>query len=220
MSRETRAAAPQSVHQPGTPELLLRQAERLYAEHGIAAVSNRRVAEAIGIANNYAVGYHFGTKAGLVRALVRSHYTEIDRIRRQLLLETAAPHDTHDLARLLVLPTVLHLAEQPAPTWYARFYLHAMTDPEWRALLTEEGRATPSTKDTWEALLDSITGVDRRILEFRGQLISVLVARACAGYEEQLDEGTQLPGTTWQSVGDFVVDAVTGMLTAPQTRRA
>ena len=70
---------------------------------------------------------------------------------------------------------------------------------------------------TWETLLDSIPGVERRILEFRAELVSTLSARAYAGYEEQLATGTQSPVSSWRSVGEFVVDAVTGMLTAPQT---
>ena len=48
-----------------TQEAILKAAERLYAEHGVFAVSNRQVSEAAGQGNNAAVGYHFGTKADL-----------------------------------------------------------------------------------------------------------------------------------------------------------
>ncbi|MGO4759077.1 TetR family transcriptional regulator, partial [Streptomyces sp. 2MCAF27] len=51
-----------------TRELILTAAERLFAERGVYAVSNRQVSEAAGQGNNAAVGYHFGTKADLVRA--------------------------------------------------------------------------------------------------------------------------------------------------------
>lgn len=44
-------------------------AERLYAEHGVFGMSNRQVSEAAGQGNNAAVGYHFGTKTDLVRAI-------------------------------------------------------------------------------------------------------------------------------------------------------
>ncbi|MEV0038015.1 TetR family transcriptional regulator, partial [Streptomyces sp. NPDC050804] len=43
-----------------TRELILVTAERLFAEHGVFAVSNRQVSEAAGQGNNAAVGYHFG----------------------------------------------------------------------------------------------------------------------------------------------------------------
>ena len=216
MSDATRAAT-ERPQPSGTRDLLLRQAERLYAENGIAAVSNRKVAEMTGTANNYAVGYYFRDKQGLIRALVRDHYDEIDQIRKKLLRETPHPRSVRDLVWLIIFPTVLHLDELPTPTWYARFNLHAITDPVWRGVLAEEARATPSTAETWETLLDSIPGVERRILEFRAELVSTLSARANAGYEEQLATGTQSPVSSWRSVGEFVVDAVTGMLTAPQT---
>ena len=41
-------------------ELILTAAERLFAEYGVLAVSNRQVGEAAGQGNNAAVGYHFG----------------------------------------------------------------------------------------------------------------------------------------------------------------
>ena len=56
-----------------TRELILTAAEQLFAEHGVVAVSNRQVSEAAGQGNNTAVGYHFGTKADLVRAIARKH---------------------------------------------------------------------------------------------------------------------------------------------------
>src|ERR1700731_3788810 len=59
-----------------TQEAILVAAERLYAEHGMFAVSNRQVSEAAGQGNNAAVGYHFGTKACLVRALT-DHLAEL-----------------------------------------------------------------------------------------------------------------------------------------------
>ena len=56
-----------------TREAILTAAERLYAEHGVFAVSNRQVSEAAGQGNNAAVGYHFGTKTDLVRAIEQKH---------------------------------------------------------------------------------------------------------------------------------------------------
>ncbi|MDU0294099.1 TetR family transcriptional regulator, partial [Saccharothrix longispora] len=45
---------------------LLAAAERLFAERGLYAVSNRQISAEAGQGNNAAVGYHFGTKADLV----------------------------------------------------------------------------------------------------------------------------------------------------------
>src|SRR5699024_7108128 len=53
----------------GTREVILDTAERLFVEHGTGVVSNRQISEAAGQGNNTAVGYHFGTRADLVRAI-------------------------------------------------------------------------------------------------------------------------------------------------------
>jgi AcrR family transcriptional regulator len=67
------AAAGDRRHARGqsTRESILRTAERLYAERGIAAVSLRDIAAAAGQKNNGAVHYHFGGKDNLVREIVR-----------------------------------------------------------------------------------------------------------------------------------------------------
>ncbi|MEE2045897.1 helix-turn-helix domain-containing protein, partial [Nocardiopsis tropica] len=54
-----------------TRETILSAAERLFAEHGMAGVSNRQIGQEAGQGNNTAVTYHFGSKEGLVRAIVR-----------------------------------------------------------------------------------------------------------------------------------------------------
>ena len=46
---------------------LLCAAERLYAEHGISAVSNRQSSKEAGLGNNYAGGIHFGSHGSLTR---------------------------------------------------------------------------------------------------------------------------------------------------------
>src|SRR5215208_1928697 len=81
----TTARAVRADRASNTQEAILKAAERLYAEHGVFAVSNRQVSEAAGQGNNAAVGYHFGTKTDLVRAIIRKHATRIEEIRARQL---------------------------------------------------------------------------------------------------------------------------------------
>ena len=104
-----------------TRELILTAAERLFAERGVNAVSNRQVSEAAGQGNNTAVGYHFGTKADLVRAIVRKHATRIEEIRARLLAGIGDSTDVRDWVDCLVRPVPEHLGALGGPTWYARF---------------------------------------------------------------------------------------------------
>ncbi|MBD2895194.1 hypothetical protein amrb99_41280 [Actinomadura sp. RB99] len=68
-----------------TRERLLDAAERLYAERGIDAVSLREIVQAAGARNATAVQYHFGDRAGIVRAILARHAPEIEARRHALL---------------------------------------------------------------------------------------------------------------------------------------
>jgi AcrR family transcriptional regulator len=65
--------------------LLMRSAERLFAEHGVDVVSLREISAAAGLRMAGAVGYYFGDKDGLIRAIIEDRDAQIDRRRRSLL---------------------------------------------------------------------------------------------------------------------------------------
>src|SRR3954453_6027992 len=104
-----------------TRELILTAAERLFAEYGVLAVSNRQVSEAAGQGNNTAVGYHFGTKADLVRAIARRHSAPIEETRRRKLAEIGDSEDGRDWISCRIRPVAEHLAATGSPPWFARF---------------------------------------------------------------------------------------------------
>src|SRR3954469_17749253 len=130
--------AVRSERASSTQEAILVAAERLFAENGVYAVSNRQVSEAAGQGNNTAVGYHFGTKADLVRAIVRKHSTQVERIRARRLAEIGDSTDVRDWVDCLVRPVPEHLAELGSPTWYARFCAQVMTDPVLQKIMVDE----------------------------------------------------------------------------------
>nr|MDT0524064.1 TetR family transcriptional regulator [Streptomyces sp. DSM 41633] len=92
-----------------TQEAILKAAERLYAEHGVFAVSNRQVSEAAGQGNNAAVGYHFGTKTDLVRAVARRHAERIEVGRQRMMAQVGDSADLRDWLACAVRPVTEHL---------------------------------------------------------------------------------------------------------------
>ncbi|MFW6690964.1 TetR/AcrR family transcriptional regulator [Streptomyces sp. MAR4 CNX-425] len=84
---------------------LLDAAERLFAEHGFAATSLRTVTDAAD-ANVAAVNYHFGSKEGLLRAVVQRAMAAVNQERLRLLDElrgAARPPVAADLVRAFVV---------------------------------------------------------------------------------------------------------------------
>ncbi|AXG81021.1 TetR/AcrR family transcriptional regulator [Streptomyces paludis] len=215
-----------------TPEMLLHTAECLFAEHGIATVSNRRVAEVAGAANNSAVLYHYRNKTGLLLAIVRKHNTELEEIRGRMLAEAegkaagkaesgagAGSDDPRDYIACLVLPLTEYLRRLGPPTWYARFSLQAMTDPSFAGELTRELAASPSHQRIWARLTALVDSADHEVLRHRSRLVMLVIVHACANFERELADGKdRTTGGGWDDVGHFLLDAVAGLLLAPVTR--
>lgn len=133
-----KSTAPRAERASTTREAILTAAERLYAEHGVFAVSNRQVSEAAGQGNNAAVGYHFGTKTDLVRAIEQRHRAPIEQLRETMVGAASGSTDLRDWVACLVRPLTDHLAELGNPTWYARFAAQAMTDPAYHGIVVKD----------------------------------------------------------------------------------
>ncbi|MCW2882147.1 MAG: TetR/AcrR family transcriptional regulator [Sphaerisporangium sp.] len=201
-----------------TPELLLGTAERLFAEHGVGAISSRRVAEEAGAANNSAVRYHFGAKDDLVLAIVRRHSVEIDKIRRELLDEAGDSAGPRDYLACLVLPVTEHLARQRPPTWFARFLVQVRSDPVLREPANTVWNDSPARAEAIAKLRESVSDIDWDILQRRSDLVEPLVTQTCTDYERKLSgRSHRAARAEWASAGQFLLDAVVGLLLAPVT---
>lgn len=200
-----------------TRELILTAAERLFAERGVYAVSNRQVSEAAGQGNNAAVGYHFGTKADLVRAIARKHSEQIERIRTRLLAEIDDSDDIRDWVACLVRPVPEHLAALGSPTWYARFCAQVMTDPALHEIIVEESLSSGSLPQVVEGVNRRLPDLPADIRAERGAMARELILHICAERERALAENTPTPRATWHDTATGLIDAIVGMWLAPVT---
>ncbi|MEU5538326.1 TetR family transcriptional regulator [Streptomyces sp. NPDC020362] len=201
-----------------TRESILAAAERLFAEHGVYAVSNRQVSEAAGQGNNAAVGYHFGTKADLVRAVARRHAAPIEVLRERSLAAAAGSTDVRDWVDCLVRPVTEHLAGLGSPTWYARFCAQVMTDPALHEIMVEESLTAPALRDAIDGLNRTLPALPAEVRTERGQMVRALILHTCAERERALAEGAPTPRTTWSEVATGLADAIVGLWLAPVTR--
>ncbi|MGW0199598.1 TetR/AcrR family transcriptional regulator [Nonomuraea sp. NPDC003201] len=201
-----------------TRERILAAAEQLFAEHGVLAVSNRQVSEAAGQGNNAAVGYHFGTKTHLVRAIARKHAEPVERIRERMVAELGDSADVRDWVACMVRPVTEHLADLGSPTWYARFVAQVMTDPALRAIMGDETRSSPSLRQTVEGFNRCLPELPAEVRAERGDMARQLIVLTCADRERALAEGAPTPRATWHDAATGLIDALVGMWLAPVTR--
>ncbi|GAA2327775.1 TetR/AcrR family transcriptional regulator [Streptomyces violaceusniger] len=197
---------------------ILAAAERLFAERGVYAVSNRQVSEAAGQGNNAAVGYHFGTKADLVRAIARQHAEQVERLRLRMLGEVGDSTDVRDWVAALVRPVLEHLAELPSPTWYARFCAQVMTDPALHEIMTDESLASPALRRTVEGFNRCLPELPIEVHIERGAMARHLILHMCAERERALAENTATPRSSWHDAATGLIDGIVGLWLAPVTR--
>ncbi|MDR7304344.1 TetR/AcrR family transcriptional regulator [Haloactinomyces albus] len=198
-----------------TRESILAAAERLFAEHGMFAVSNRQVSEAAGQGNNTAVGYHFGTKADLVRAIARKHTEPIERLRERMLAETGDSSNARDWVACLVRPSAEHLATLGCPTWFARFSAQVMTDPALREIMVEESLGSPALNRILDGLNRCLPELPAEVRAERADMTRQLMVHMPAERERALAEGTPTPRSNWHDTATGLIDAITGLWLAP-----
>ncbi|GAA1866250.1 TetR/AcrR family transcriptional regulator [Pseudonocardia ailaonensis] len=198
-----------------TREVILVTAERLMAERGVYAVSNRQISEAAGQGNTAAVGYHFGSKTDLVRAILQRHWADVEIRRAVLVARAEGSQDVRDWVACLVLPMTRHLEALGSPTWFARFAAQVMTDPALRAVVSEEMAGSRSLLAALGGLHACLPDLAVPVLAERGDMIRQLMVHMTAERERALADGAPTPRPTWDAAAAGLVDAITGIWLAP-----
>jgi AcrR family transcriptional regulator len=202
-----------------TREDLLLAAERIFATQGVDATSLRQISAESGQRNTAAAQYHFQNKPNILRAIFAYRLDAIDARRRELLRaadEAGSLTEPRALVEVLVRP----LAEQATRpgSHYVR-YLRRVLEYAGRdlALLPEIGgleEAVAVGRLVGERLPHLAAAKAR--LWWAAQLVITAVAdleQDCAATENTAE------GPDAEAVTLDVVDAVTGLLTAPVSPR-
>jgi AcrR family transcriptional regulator len=190
---------------------LLDAAERLIGARGVEGVSLRAINTEAG-SNVAAAHYHFGSKEGLVRAVLDRRMAVLAEERYELLapLEHEATPSPRQVAEVFAVP-LLDLSRAGAGMDYVRFlsaldrsggeWLHLLDQafaPQLTRLLPVLARATPDL------------GADRGILRLGVAGATLLHMLASADrYSGQLDA---------DEYRDEVVGTITSILTGPSAR--
>jgi AcrR family transcriptional regulator len=116
----------------GTRERLLAEARRLFAAQGVFQTTSREIVEAAGQRNVSALTYHFGSREGVLRAILLGFDEVLDAERGQLLAGIGERASTRELVAALLVPYA-----RPLATVEGREYLRIVAQlterfPEWR----------------------------------------------------------------------------------------
>jgi AcrR family transcriptional regulator len=200
-----------------TREAIITAAERLFAEHGVSAVSNRQVSEAAGQGNNTAVAYHFGTKADLVHAIVANHAEPLSAVRERMLTEIGQSPHLRDWVGCFVYTLTDHLEALGNPSFYARFAAQAMADPTYSELLTKDALTAPSLVEVMHGINRCLPTLPAHVRAQRGAMMTNLLMYTVADRERALAAGALVAPETWDDAAAGLVDGIVGLWQAPVT---
>lgn len=193
-------------------------AERLIAERGID-VPFRDIAAGAGQRNNSAVHYHFGSREGLVHAVLELRTAPQDQRRLELLAEheeSGCEDTVETLVEIMVRPTC-EVPYAAGATHYARFLEQVRNHPALAAaeLTTRTWPVSEIVVTRLARLLDHLPRpVRRRRLESMMTVYFTLLA----DHERRWD-GNGSPAPSAEEVDDIVA-MVSGLLRAAVRERA
>ena len=170
---------------------LVLTAERLFAVHGIDGVPLRQIGTAAGMANKSAVQYHFGSKEGLVEAILVNRLDDLDR-RRALLQARTSADDLRGVVEAHHLP-LIELAEDE-DCYYLQFLEQL---GHLRQKVHPLDRLPPSNRafeDAYKERLTSLLGdIPEPLREIRIRQASATSLHVCADRHRGKNLGAPVP---------------------------
>ncbi|MEI5672129.1 MULTISPECIES: TetR family transcriptional regulator [unclassified Nocardioides] len=202
-----------------TRQLLIDAATRAFAEHGVHNASLLEITRQAGQRNRGAVHYHFGSREGMLVAVLEREAEFLGPRERELLAVAQGTPDD-DLASVfeaVVRPSV-ELAETG---WRGRCFLQIvaqLVDEEAGGAETavQEALGRSGGYEVYELLHQRLPEMPAQIRDERMALATTFLLRSIADRARAGDrEG---PGRTQLSTEDFIrnlISMVTAMVTAP-----
>jgi AcrR family transcriptional regulator len=203
------------VHSSGALALIY-AAEKLFAEHGIASVSLRQINQAAHHRNIAAAHYHFGSRDGLVKAVLHHRWHRLDRRRGEMLQRQGQRRDVRFYLECFIEPMTEELAPRPEGNHFLRFvqqYESYVGDYEFAR------RFSPAGVQIYACIERLIGYLPKKVLELRmGYLINIVhsVLAKAEHRIERGDESFQQVLLTYCNLIDMLSSALTAPL-SPDT---
>jgi AcrR family transcriptional regulator len=185
-------------------------AERIGATEGFGALTLRQVQLASGQRNKSAAQYHFGSREGLIEAVLTARMGPVNERRKELLADLDDDAPLRDVVAALVVP-LAEVALAPGSHW-ARFLFHGWADPQVREVVQQALEAA-SYRRVRELLVERLADLPdpvrrRRIDQLVGLIVLSLAAVEHGSGRWRLPVDAQLAD---------LLDAGCGLLAAPVT---
>ncbi len=205
-----------------TAELLLKTAERLYAEQGLGLVSTRQIAREAGQKNHSAISYHFGSETALIEAILDFRMIPLDQKRRQLyedMQNQGSLYDVRQLLKLVVQPLAEELLRDEHESYYISLLAQLINKGQWQQYFIDNPNRTSVILQSSENLIAALgKSMPEDVAVFRLSMMGPHVVRTVADWDamrrrKELNITEQ--ALLWRV--NNLVDYLAGALQAPHT---
>lgn len=202
---------------------LLNVAERLFAEHGIEAVSLNQIARAANQRNTMVIQYHFGSKMALLHAIAERRMEQVNERRVELLNRIDGSSRLIDLRRVaeaMVLPYAEHLTHEGG-SHYIRFVAQLYSDPRLEYPSIIKGQHDTGMRQAAQMVREILADLPREVVKHRLALVTTLVFSSFADREKLRAAGRHV-GVATLHTAHFVNDligVIVEVLNAPYGER-
>lgn len=223
----TQAQPSRTERSASTREKIIRVAVRLFAERGIEGVSLNDINKAAGQRNKNATHYHFGSKEGLLQAIIDQYEPAMAGPRDALLdqFEAQGELKLRQVVHALVRPMAALLSDPDGGADFVRFNGHLVITHTMAAMHLQAPGFRITSVERIAAALDRLLGQLSPSLKFqRGILLGVFLTHALAEHSRLCDQpgkGHKLRPDTELFVANLE-DCLVAALSAPpsETTRA
>lgn len=190
---------------------LIYAAERLFAENGIAGVALRQINQAANQKNISAAHYHFGSREGLILAVLEHRWLDLDRRRQALLEDESRPRDLRYYVEAMIVTLADELKPRPEGNHYLQFIQQYERYKGGKALARSMSPAGVEIYDRIEANIAYLPAATRKV---RMRYLVNLVHGVLATAEHELGLG-ELQFEDVPMIASNLVDMVVAALSAP-----
>lgn len=192
---------------------ILKTAEQLFAERGIAAVPLRDIGAAAGQKNNVAVQYHFGDREVLIREVAAYRAARGEQVRAERLAEMLAsgnPPGVADLVDAFVRSLACHL--EPDNHYLAFLSRYFIERGGYAGL---EGLGVSTTFPTFLAIFRRLLpDIPDSVLDERWTVMTSSAVHTVARYQSAMNAGA-LPAPLPDLIDDLVCFLAAGLQAEP-----
>lgn len=190
---------------------MIAAAERIVADRGLTAMSLRVVQQESGQRNKSAAQYHFGSREGLIEAVLTTRMAPVNE-RRRAMLDALEHDDLRSLVEALIRPVAEQTVLLSQSSW-ARFLVQAGNDPAVASVVRRRVESE-AYRELVERLVVVTVDVPEALRRLRIGRALGLVFTSLAVCEDERDRGLRTPVDLECQIEDLI-DSTVALLAAP-----